>query len=174
MSSIFTIFTSTETYSDSSKAMNAVIDKDLKTLNQYNGSLNNIRDSQANNLLHLATLNEHYEIVKYLLSKSVDKNYKNKFGLTPYEYAIRSHNKELIKLYHEDNPYKIKNDTLIADNKNLSNENVILKRNNKRLREENDELEVRLTKLVSENDELTQANKKLKISVDSLTKAMRR
>lgn len=199
MSRIFTIFTN-DTYIDPSKVIDAVINKDLRLVRLYTGSLNQVKDSQHNNLLHLATLNECSEIINYLLNNEVDRNYQNKFGLTPWDYALRSHNKEVIKIYTDRNSHnleilKTKNETLQIANNNFTSENkklvlekdshtneiIILKKNNKRLRDENSTLELKINILTSdkeylknENDELVRANKRLKTSVDSLTQAMKK
>ena len=199
MSRIFTIFT-TDTYTDPLKVIDSVINKDLKSMNMYSGSFNYVKDIQNNNLLHLATLNEHIEMVKHLLKFDVDKNHKNKFGLTPWDYAIRSHNKDLINAYVDYDSYhsellKTQNDNLHKNYKFINEENrkitserdsrnneiVILKTNNKRLRDQNSNLEIKINMLTSEkdhlineNEDLVQANKKLKTSVDSLTQAMRK
>lgn len=183
MSRIFTILTS-NTYNDPLQAIDAVINKDIKSINLYIGSLNFIKDIQNSNLLHLATLNEHNEMVKYLLDNKVDKTHKNKFGLTPWDYAIRSHNKELIKIYIDHDLYnfdllKIQNEnlqkinsSLAIENRNLTennkklisekdtqqNEITILKKNNKRLREQNNNLELKIGTLTSERDHLVNEN----------------
>ena len=179
MSRIFTLFTQYDTYTDSSRALDAVINRDMRLIELYRGVLNNVRDSQDNNLLHLAILNEQKEMVAYLLDNHVDKNCKNKFGLTPWDYAIRSHNKDLIDTYLRYNTVdvsvlKTKNNQLSTQVNNLLTENTNLKKNNKRLFEQNDMLEAKVIRLSGENDELVRSNKKLKTSVDSLTQAMRK
>lgn len=188
----FNFFTPTN-YTNPNQAITFVMNKDLRSLRYYSGSLNAVRDEQNNNLLHLATLNESIDIVKYLLDQNVDKNYKNKFNLTPLDYAIRSHNKELLQLFwtnsldrvhvltndnenlKQDNAnLRTRNTILNQENESYKSETVVLKRENKRLRDDNDDLLNKVNRLTNENTELVQENKKLKISVDSMTKALRK
>jgi len=187
MTRVFTIFTSTDRYTDPQKVIDAVINRDMRTASLYSGSLNYVKDIQNNNLLHLATLNEHNEMVKYLLDNGVDKNHKNKFNLTPWDYAIRSHNKELVKIYTDysshysevlraqnenlqkvNNNLTIENTKLLEENKKLvsekdsqNNEIIILKRNNKRLRDQTNDLELKIGILTSEKDRLINENDEL-------------
>src|SRR4051812_2853485 len=97
---VFTIFT-TSSYTDPQQAIQAVMNKDLYTLKRYAGSLNAVKDSYNNNLLHLATRHNDVEIVKYLLNNHVDKNQKNKWNDTPMDLAYVSHNKQLIDAYYD-------------------------------------------------------------------------
>ena len=121
--------------------------------------------------------NEDIQIVKFLMDCKVDKNHQNKYGKSPCDYAIKSQNKEMIKLYFEMDA-QTKVSELIDKNKKLTlefteekstlnREIVILKTHNKRLFDDNLVLE-------HENKELVSSNKKLKLSNDTLTKAMRK
>jgi hypothetical protein len=185
MSRIFNPFTIT-TDNDPSRVIEQVLNRDLSSVRSYLGSLSTVRDFQKNNLLHLATLNEDAEMVKFLLTQYVDRNGLNRFCQTPWDYAIKSHNKNIIKLYTdqdslynqtltvENNGLKktvtdltIKNNVLAYNNDTHTKEITILKSNNKRLRDENDNYKI-------ENENLLQSNKKLKTSVDSLTKALKK
>lgn len=51
--------------------------------------------------LHVACLHGHREIVEYLLNSSVEKNPKDHLNLTPYDYAERSGQKEMLSLFIE-------------------------------------------------------------------------
>ena len=196
----FTSAFSSTLYSNPEHVVEYVINKNLQAVKNYDGIFKYVRDSQKNNLLHLATLNEDIEMIKYLISQGVEKNHLNRFNQTPYDYAIKTHNKTIINLLSSENTteynnlkaenqklqtqkdtIKIENQTLAAENKNLkrsneslNNEVVSLKSKNKRLREENTMLSADLQAYKMENEELVQANKKLKVSVDSLTDAMRK
>lgn len=187
--SLFTLFTTTGTpvpHRDTVKVIHDVVNRDLPAVRAYEGSHRDVRDTNRQTLLHYATMAEDREMVKYLLEQQCDPNVADRFKLSPWDYAIRSHNKDLIATFTGHDARKIgtlceqntrlqtRNTDLETLNQRVTAETVILKKNNKRLREENDHLQTRVGTLSLENEELVRVNKKLKTSVDSLTQALRK
>lgn len=151
------------------KIINAVIDKDIQFVKSYTSPLRIIRDIQNNNLLHLATLNGHVDMILYLLCQNIDIYHKNKFGLTPWNYAIRSNDQDIINIY-----INHINKKLIEEKDSRSMDIIILNKNNKRLRDENDGYRLENNRLLDENRDLIRENKKLKVSVNALTQAIKK
>ena len=87
------------TYTDQSYAFDDIINKRHHNIKSYSGNLNLFRDLNNNNLLHVAVQIEDIEITSYLIASGVCTNQRNKFYLTPYDYAIRTHNKDIIGLF---------------------------------------------------------------------------
>jgi len=158
--------------------VNAVMSKDIGGVRGCNSVfLCKVRDSQGNNLLHLAVLNDDVRMAKHLLDCGVDKNCLNGFGKSAYEYAVRGQSKEMIAAFFDkeansrvveitDKHHKLTLE-FTEVTRGMKTEIGILKVNNKRLFDDNEVLK-------RENGELVGANKKLKMSNDALTKAMRR
>ena len=165
--------------------------KNLKLMLLTSEELNNIRDDNNDNLLHLATHAENVEMVEYLLSKGLNYNSPNKFGKSPWDLAVMIRNKHIIQKYvthmgkalcghtteiillqsaleKEKEVGRSNINRLKELNSGLSFENSELRRGNKRLRDDNEELTQCNKRLRTDNDELTQSNKKLKISVETL------
>jgi ankyrin repeat protein len=175
MNRIRTIFT----YSDPQRAIDAVITKDRSGITNYTGSLNSIRNDQGDNLLHIATLNGDCDMVKYLLEHGVDKNHKNKFLYTPWDYAKWLRNDDIINLYTERESryisiWKAENCSLQKEVSDLNKEVVILKKNNKRLLDSNSELQLKVGTLTSEKESLVRDYEEIRKERDGMTQAFKR
>lgn len=160
---------------DNSTLFNDIIDGNKQRVFAYYGNLDGLRDYSGNNLLHVAVTMGNLDIIKYLLEQKVSVSLKNKFNKTPWDYALASSCKNIIKLFYDNE------NNLIATCKNLSlnikqledniacanTEIVILKRNNKRLRDEN-------TTIDAKNSDLVNENKRLKASNENMMKTFKR
>ena len=60
--------------------------------------INNCKDNNLNNNLHLAVKENNEEFVKYFLDKNFSPNEQNIFGETPLHYAMQLKNKNIIEL----------------------------------------------------------------------------
>lgn len=60
-------------------------------------------DLSGRSALHLASLHGHKEVVEYLLSINVEKCTKDHLHLTPYDYAVKADQKEIISYLTEMN-----------------------------------------------------------------------
>jgi hypothetical protein len=175
VSKTFTIFNGSKSYyDDPEQAFRDISEGNLSKLKKFDGDYNLLYDYNNNNLLHSAVLTEQISIIDFLIRMNVNKNHFNKFKITPFDYALRTQKKEIIKLFIDDSYQKInslvdenimlktKNKSLIEENDNQKKEITILNTHNKRLRNE-------ITALENDNEILTQQNKRLKKSVDNLT-----
>jgi hypothetical protein len=81
-------------------AINAAASGDLESLRVWidNYPLLNIYDDEGNNLLAIAVLNGHGNIVKYLLEKGIEYRNKNKNNETALDIALSEGNNYIIKL----------------------------------------------------------------------------
>lgn len=72
----------------------------LKRLESYRlaGADLSLADVSGRTALHLASLHGHLELVNYLLKHSVDIDETDLLGLTPFNYAQKGGNSEIIKL----------------------------------------------------------------------------
>jgi ankyrin repeat protein len=176
-------------YSDPQEAFRDVIRGDKKRLMSYRGNLSVLRDYSGNNLLHVAVLVENINLIQYFLEYNMDPNLKNKANKTPWDLALRSQNKDIIKLFSEhectykelNNKLMSTNDSMRSDNRRLEdqkveltkknntleNENTILRIHNKRLRDDVDTV-------AKENCELKDTNKRLKTSLDNMMKTFKK
>jgi len=196
MTRIFDIHTNTQTilddapsYSDPEEAFKDVIKGDKKRLAAYKGYLDLLRDYSGNSLLHVAVLVENVDLVKFFLERRFDVYYRNKANKNSWDLALRSQNKEIVRLFSDhESLYKERNDELVAKNSSLLNQTKILEKNNLELTRKNNSLEtenniLRLHNkrfrdevdiLTADNNELKESNKRLKTSLDNMMKSFKK
>jgi hypothetical protein len=82
------------------EVINATINGNFESLRVWidNYPLLNIRDEEGNNLLALAVINDHSQIVRYLLDKGIDYHNKNDYNESALDLAIKKNNRYIIKL----------------------------------------------------------------------------
>lgn len=68
--------------------------------------VNEALDESGNTLLHIAALNEHEEVLKFLLDKDADPCVKNKTQQTAYSCTQSREIREALKQFAKDNPDK--------------------------------------------------------------------
>ena len=66
-------------------------DQDIIDINDY-------KDNNLNNNLHLAVKENNEDFVKYFLDKNFSPNEQNKYGETPLHYAMKLKNKNIIEI----------------------------------------------------------------------------
>lgn len=186
----------THTITSDTLVIKHVADGDLDELVLYRSSYKLPRDYSGNSLLHIAVLNERTNVVKYLLDADVSPHTKNKQGKTAWDLALRSQNKEIVKLFSDtENQFRKINDDLekeIYQHKNnkriitgelhsVKQENIILRRNNQMLKNNYTELKSDYKRKRDDCDNLGAENKRLKAtcinlqnSVSNLCKANRK
>ena len=113
---------------------------------------------------------------------NMDPNLKNKASKTPWDLALRSQNRDIVKLFSErECTYRELNDSIKSENRRLEdqkseltkknstleNANTILRVHNKRYK---DDVDV----LAKENCELKDTNKRLKTSLDNIMKTFKK
>lgn len=74
--------------------------------NDKRSFVNEILDESGNTLLHVAALNEHEEVVKFLLDNEADPCTKNKNQQTAYTCTQSKEIREALKQFAKDNPDK--------------------------------------------------------------------
>lgn len=161
-------------------------------------NLNDITDKYNNTLLHVAVLSKKYDIIQLLLDMGISIDLLNTFQQDALDVAAQLNDRKIInmlifdkikktqktqkiqalekdnkKLKNDLADNKVQNNTLLSENKMLSNKNNKLlteannlNNNNKRMREE-------INELSEKNKELVTANKKLKKSVETMIDSLR-
>lgn len=71
-----------------------------------NNFLNEALDEDGNSIMHIAALNEHTDLVKFLLANNSDPCLKNKKNQTPYSCTSSKEVREAMKEFARENPDK--------------------------------------------------------------------
>ena len=141
----------------------------IRDRNYSKDSLNQMLDNYKNNLLHIATLKNDFNMVEYLLEIGLDFTLVNAFGQTAWDIAILLRNDKIINIFVSQ---KIKTSTLLTQKlaelqtkiKNLGRENCDFLTRIEVLRVEKSMLEDKLNKIYNmetENSTLLYKNKTL-------------
>ena len=78
------------------KDNNYINNNDIEGMVNFNELTEN---NTGNTFLHLATMGNYSELVKYFIEKGADINKKNKEGNTPLHLALKNKNMEIIKIF---------------------------------------------------------------------------
>ncbi|XP_044760644.1 ankyrin repeat and zinc finger domain-containing protein 1-like isoform X2 [Coccinella septempunctata] len=83
------------------------IDNELNIVNDLkNEFLNEVLDEDGNSLMHIAAMNEHVDLVRFLLENNSDPCLKNKKHQTPYSSSSSTEVREAMKDFAKENPEK--------------------------------------------------------------------
>ena len=200
MTNIHTLELLNETYINVFKAANGnVTDNVIKFIrnnrffNFKNGFLKD--DLNKYTLLHIATLNENFRLIKFLLDNEADMNQKDSYGKSAFDIAIASNKKDIIDLFlnkllkknnddikfYRNNFNKDKrmikeledlNDTLLNNNKTISKNLNQEKAKSKSLENSLFLERKRKRNLEEKCNDLENNNKRLKKSVANLTESL--
>jgi ankyrin repeat protein len=158
-----------KSFGDTEKIIGLVLDNlfyDMKTYVETRAytakELNGMIDSNHNNLLHLATLNDNFLMVAYLLELGIDSNKLNKFKKTPWDIAVMNRNDQVLNKYIE---YRGKKLCICSSKIELLNTKVKnMTYNHEKIIDSNKELSYHVSMLESK----VKDNKKLEIDLSNV------
>ncbi|KAG5889111.1 hypothetical protein JTB14_003914 [Gonioctena quinquepunctata] len=96
--------------------------------NEKEDFVNKIIDDNSNSLLHLAALNEHADVIKYLLENGADLCLKNKNQQTTYTCTQSKEIREYLKEFAREHPDKFNYNKANIPTNTLSNEEIAEKK----------------------------------------------
>lgn len=96
----------------------------LKRLTSYRLAGTNLSqcDLSGRTALHLACLHGHKEVVEYLLSNYVEQSTKDRLNLTPYDYAARTDQQDIMNLLIENGVKPTKINELPSNSHDIEND----------------------------------------------------